>query len=96
MNNKEQLLKENEQFRMAYNRYGDRLLTIIPDESLDSISGGNGRWFIADDHECGLCETCKVWSYDPNANCVRCRRQFSKSCLGKDIPDDYDFDAFIL
>ncbi|MBR3346398.1 MAG: hypothetical protein IKG37_04905 [Solobacterium sp.] len=95
-NEKDLLIKQNEQFRKAYDRYGDRLLSIIPDDSLETISGGNGRWFILDNHVCGLCDDCKIWSYDPDAFCAKCRKKFKRSCLGKDIPDEYDFDAFVF
>ena len=33
-NEKDLLIKQNEQFRKAYDRYGDRLLSIIPDDRL--------------------------------------------------------------
>ena len=95
-NEKDLLIKQNEQFCKAYDRYGDRLLSIIPDDSLETISGGNGRWFISDSHVCGLCDDCKIWSYDPDSFCARCRKKFKRSCLGKDIPDEYDFDAFVF
>ena len=77
-NEKDLLIKQNEQFRKAYDRYGDRLLSIIPDDSLETISGGNGRWFISDSHVCGLCDDCKIWSYDPDAG-----RSLSEAVLEK-------------
>ena len=65
----------------------------LDDEILSKIAGGSGRWFLGNDLDVGVCDTCKTYSFSyylTGVNCKKCGKPFNRVIKARDLPDDYD------
>ena len=70
----------------------DLLGESLDDELLEKLTGGNGRWFLSDDLDVGVCDTCKRYSFSnylTGTNCKGCGKSFARVIKARDLPDDY-------
>ena len=80
--------KTAEERQAFYDEYKNEL----SEEELNSISGGDGRWFYSDDTDIAVCERCKVYTPDlrETFKCPICKKSMTKIIKAKDLPDDYN------
>lgn len=65
----------------------------LTDELLEKISSGSGRWFLPDDTNVAVCDSCKRYSFlnsITGEKCDKCGKTFTKIILAGNLPDDYD------
>jgi hypothetical protein len=63
----------------------------LDDEALSRIAGG-GRWFLSDDLDVGICETCKTYTFSnklTGVKCKKCGKPFNIVIKARDLSDDY-------
>ena len=76
----------------------DLICEELDDEILSKIAGG-GRWFLKDDLDVGVCDTCKTYSFSNSltgVNCSKCGKPFNRVIKAADLPDDYDMNSLNL
>ena len=66
-------------------------IEVLSNLRLGKITGGD-RWFLSDDIDVGVCDTCKTYSFSnklTGVTCNKCGKVFNRMIKARDLPDDY-------